>query len=236
MRSDTPTITQRRQLDDADFFSRISELATNVHEGLGYALATEVALTKNAKWTELGTHAVASALDWVDGFAKDLAVRSASKALFKGVKLNNRDTKPNSEQWAILHHYGIYDNPRGDEQTDKRYYYSLTGALVVRMARNHDARSAEQIATNIAVSKIRDDTKSELRDYAEQHGWSTNAKALGKLKTFLHGLGIAALLTPTLDNKAGHMIGTNLISTGTVVGLLDLQKYRSYIHKQEQKL
>ncbi len=233
MESISPTITQQRLLNDAVLYAQGSEFATKLHEGIGYALAAEISLTDRAKWAELGAHAVASSLDWVDGKMKDKAVRSASKALFKH-ELNNRDRKPSENEWAVLNQHGIIDNPRGDERTDKRYFYSLTGALTVRMTNIKDGGTAEKIAANMAVSKLRDDAKGGLRDYAESRGWSTNAKALGKVKTTLHGLGAGALLMPVLDNKLGRKIGTGLISAGTIIGIADYYKYRAYIRRQEQ--
>lgn len=221
------------QLNDAVLYAEGSELATKVHEGIGYALAAEIAFTDRAKWAEVGAHAVASALDWVDGKLKDKAVRSASKALFKK-ELNNRDQKPSEEEWAVLNEHGVIDNPRGDERTDKRYFYSTMGALSVRMARNDHNKTVTVLTANIALSKMRDEAKGGLRDYAQQQGWETNAKVLGKVKTSLHGIGIGALLMPVFDNGPGRALGTVLISGGTLVGMVDYSKYNSYVHKKEQ--
>ena len=228
------TLTQHRLLNDAVLYAYSSEFATQLHEGIGYALGVEVAATRHATWLELGAHVVASSLDLVDGRLKDKAVRCASKALFKEPR-NNRDNKPDPTQWEMLEQHGIVDNPRADERTDKRYFYSLMSALTIRMFNNGDTRTAKSLITNMGVSKLRDDAKGGLRNYAETRGWSTNAKFFGKAKTTLHVVGISALLTPPLDNPIGRRIGTAIISAGTLAGLADYTKYISYINEQEVK-
>ena len=233
METDTPTISQRRLLNDAVIYAEGSEFATKLHEGLGYALAAEVVLTTHPSWAEFGTHAVASSLDGADGKLKDMAVRTASKVLFKHER-NIRDDKPTADEWIVLKEHDIADNPRGDERTDKRYFYSLMGSLMVRMARNGNNKTAAILTANVTVSKIRDDTKGSLRDYAQSNGWETNAKALGKAKTALHNIGIGVLLAPVFNNRVGRTIGSGLISVGTLVGIADLSRYKRYLRQQEQ--
>ncbi len=232
MESGTPTITRQRLLNDAVLYAQSSELATQLHEGLGYVLGAEIAFTNNAKWSEFGTHAVACSLDGADGKLKDLAVRAATKALYMRER-NIRDNKPTPDEWAVLKQHDIVDNPRGDERTDKRYFYSRMGALTVRMARNGYTKTAAVLSANMAVSKVRDDAKGSLRDTAQQQGWETNAKVLGKVKTSLHGIGIGTLLTPIFDNGPGRLLGSAIISAGTLIGIADYGRYKSYVTKQK---
>jgi pantothenate kinase len=108
-------------------------------------------------------------------------------------------------------------------------------ALAIREALNGHHKIAAVLSANIAVSAARDKAKTDLRDYAEEHSLPTNAKRWGKLKTLLHNIGMGIVIKSGRNNIAGKVIGTSLLSGGTLIGLHDYMLYRRYIRHEKAR-
>lgn len=102
-----------------------------------------------------------------------------------------------------------------DQMADKVLTHAIIGGLATNAFREGSIAKGSTLLANQAVQAVRDVLVTKVRRQATEHGVSTKAKGLGKLKAAVLMGACIELASPLATTSVGECIGNLSVAAGT---------------------